>query len=528
MKLESNLMGGETQIERPVHVLESYCVLRKRKSRKRRLFAVCAGASGVVRSAEAFTGSNRRPRVGVACWVAMTYGQDDLLLPEASKVGDDSRRIASESNFWYSVVRKQDDVGDTESDTSLPCVPTLDNDGPLPPGAYFTLDDAQYEPKPTCRISVAVDLGRKDDDDDTAAKVAKMHRLIDSGFTSFQLKQSSQDSDREEVGNIFHTLRRETPQSVLDKCQLTVPMPSLPKDAAGVNAGVIRRTILDSAGRIGGEAIDNLQLQCIKDSPYFLDVLDCLEDLKREGLVRAVSGYGLPTSVVESALRNGFAIDSNQLDINLLDPCNYEEERRSSRGELQQLPLLASHPLAGGILTNRYLPDDSVQRRGASRRQKHPPTPSPISKKLLTQWGERLGLSSDSVFGAFQTTVTETLQEIANSYRVSVSAVALRWLLQLDGIYSATVTYGLTDDDRPRRKSREQELREVYSFCLDDHDMERLNDLAGLADASDDPKLNISEDELLEMMEQEQYLLGDSDNDRPPPMDLSSNRRLWL
>jgi aryl-alcohol dehydrogenase-like predicted oxidoreductase len=112
-------------------------------------------------------------------------------------------------------------------------------------------------------------------------------------------------------GNIGR-LRKETPAFVVP---LHIPGP----DAVGtVTASSIRNTVLASLGRTGGDCIDTIQLLPNPQSPYALDVLDCVQDMKREGFVLSVAGKYLDWRLVKEAHQCGFSIDSNQVDCNLL------------------------------------------------------------------------------------------------------------------------------------------------------------------------------------------------------------------
>jgi hypothetical protein len=166
----------------------------------------------------------------------------------------------------------------------------------LPRGAYRTLGNPQFEPKPTCLLTVAVDVQPRDDKDsddmDPHVIVKRMQRLIDSGLTTFSLRlpdaitTSTTNSHNNYAWcqdwaeeNVYGRLLRDTPATVLAQTQLIVPM-TLPtgepgkmrKDDQGrdddddehvpVTANSIRKTVLGSLQRMGADCIDTLQLQC--------------------------------------------------------------------------------------------------------------------------------------------------------------------------------------------------------------------------------------------------------------------------
>jgi len=481
---------------------------------------------------------------------------------------------SSESTFWHTIPNKDQD---DDHQQSLPCVPTLDADGPLPPGAYLTHGDPQYDPKSTCRVSVALDFSFNDSDDtpmDPNVLVVGMQRLIDGGLTSFQLKPSSKEWAEEQI---YCRLRQNTPRSIIRQCQLTIPLllpiPKDPDDTESLTAltpAYIRKTLLESASRmgVGSDALDNVQLQLLNVpqhrsrisksfTPHVLDVLDCLEDMKRDGLLRSVSASSLPNHLMQSAAQCKFHVESNQFDTNVLDPSNYEQYYRGYQSK-DKTPkgtssaFFATSPLAGGLLTNRHIGQDRLP---------HPWTLSSSDKshlsRTLLEWGRHQGEddSTSSLWTAYQSKVLDTLLDIARGYRVSVASVALRWLLQCDKVSSTVISCssarlqftpdeGLTerlgkDQNRIRRTSRVQELREVFSFSLDDEDMERIWELSGreqdddpsveqrmrfgpsIIDAEDDEELLL----LKELMEEEGYDLADEFSQQSIDF---SNRNLWL
>ena len=246
----------------------------------------------------------------------------------------------------------------------VPCVRDLDKEGPLPAGAYLPHSDPVYDPQSICRLTIAVDLtyglDQKDGDSDMEPSkiVASMQKFLDAGMTTYQLKTSSSTrhnanadatSRLQEWGEeeIFGRLRKETPAFALRNCHLVVPLHIPGPDAVGtVTPSSIRQTVLASLERTGSDSIDTIQLLPNPYSPYALDVLDCLQDLKREGYVRSVAGKSLDWRLIREAHRCGFFIDSNQVDGNLLDPINFDNPEQKLACEDLGTKLLVAGPLA--------------------------------------------------------------------------------------------------------------------------------------------------------------------------------------
>ena len=153
--------------------------------------------------------------------------------------------IKSESNFWRSVVRRDDVLSEDKS--VIPCDPSLDAQGSLPSGAYQILGNQKYELKPTCRLSVAIDSNEKPD-------LARLHRFIDCGLTTFALNVLNE--------HVYKRLQADTPNTVLRTCQFITPF-STPSTSVLAQPSNVRDYVLEKLRRMGGDCIDTLQLECM-------------------------------------------------------------------------------------------------------------------------------------------------------------------------------------------------------------------------------------------------------------------------
>ena len=115
-------------------------------------------------------------------------------------------------------------------------------------------------------------------------------------------------------------------------------------------------------------------------SPYHLDALDALTDMRREEYVRSILALHFPLSLLEEASHVGLRIyNVNQVTANILDPNRYYDAVSSSpRGDVSKggrstsrrrrtttsatangapssAKLSVSGVLARGLLTDRYL-----------------------------------------------------------------------------------------------------------------------------------------------------------------------------
>lgn len=416
------------------------------------------------------------------------------------------------STFWFAVVRH-----DEEDLKRLPCVPTLDADGPLPPAAYLTHGDPQNHPKATCRIATALSLDEATADElEPTEIVSALHRYIDHGITSFQIQSRPIGLRPWTEESVYGRLWKETPLSVLNRCQLTVPMSIPGRHAVGITPSLLRKTVIESMARIDCEAIDVVQVEYEKDSPYFLEVLDCLQDLKRDGLVRSVAGRKVPANMLRLADRCGFSFDINQIPMNLLDPNAYNAEMRLAADDLG-IALLLESPLAGGLLTNRYL------------QQPRRPYPWSFTKgerhhlrHTLPVWN-KLQPNPSNEWQNYQE-LLQVLDDLALKYSVSIASIVLRWSLQLEHVGGVVVASAMVENAEMNRalrlKPRTQLLRQVFTFQLDDDDMEMLWKVSG----RDEPEVSeFDEEAFMDMMERGNGLVLPKDSGTD-----SSKRKLWL
>lgn len=440
------------------------------------------------------------------------------------------------SNFWNTIVRKGN-----ESDVRqrIPFVATLDRDGPLPEGAYLYHGDPRNGVKETCRLSIALDAPSirytlKMMELTSEPVVAKMQRLVDSGFTTFQIKTPTEEHQRWTEEQVLGRFRSDTPHSVVDRCHITIPMTlkSLLKMDSLKLPSQIRQSVCESLARIGGEAIDCIQIK-VKDSedkksPYLFEMMDTLMELKREGLVHSLSGYNMPSDALQVAKQYDFIIDWNQHDMNLLHSTFHYNGQKRLFQELR-IPSFISNPLAGGLLTDRYLNRSIMPNAWEFR-----PSERLNWNTQFYRWARDRDRSLNSfsvadptldarLWKLYQSELLATLDTIALKHRTSIAAVALRWGLQLDTVASSVVSCRLVyPDDGMNRKPRQEQLRQVFRFELDKEDMEILWKLTGQTESLNQLETDNKEDISLEMLESASGLV------LPTSKGDSSSRMLWL
>ena len=401
------------------------------------------------------------------------------------------------TGFWRKARPTEGTLEDTS--TTLPSLPSLDAHGELPRGAYFPHGQGtpSENSKDFCRLSLALDCGinAQLDDLDISQSVRMLQQYFDDGFQTFHIKtgptQRSNVVEQEILGRFF----TETPAMARDRCSVVVPL-RIPSAQTAVSPKFVRRAVTASLLRLGGESIDCVQLQHREKSPYLLDVLDSLEDLKREGLVRSVSSRNLPTGTIREARANDFQINSSQISCNILDPTAYTVEQKLMCSDLH-MPLLAEGPLAGGLLSDRYLPD--IFEPVSSRLS---PSSNRYLKSVMPMWNKRFSESTQvKPWKRFHEDLLPTLSHIALKHRVSIATVCLRWVLQLNHVASTVVScnlFNINAEDEGKTARRIKSYRDVFRFELDEEDMGQIWTLSGMVEPSEEFSLSFNADELEE------------------------------
>lgn len=436
-----------------------------------------------------------------------------------------SEKKSPESTFWTAITQPNTTTSPSDG---IPAVHGLDKEtGPLPPGAYRNIDKDVVSP---CLITVGIHppSDANDGQDVWREGVKNCQKLMDSGFNTFRVNNSYEKSGvdkglrkkkrskspssvamehaRQRASqtdikhqaeiNFYQSLRQSTPSSVLRSCHFMVDMevPSIlsvdsymakaEKPLSPVpfgNGWMVRESVSNALLRTKGERLDTVVLEYCRDSPYHLDVLDILFEMKREGLIHSVSTKNFPPSLLQSALGCGFNIYSNDVCGNLMNTYNLQtgnEQGVSCNDDAHSR--LVSAPLGGGLFTNQY-----------RRKIKDWDQPSSSSKKEFNSlFDSCCKMHPGAKFDTMQRwnryrSVMGVLVDTSFKYQASVESIALRWLLQLNASDSISVGSLLgmdfVEEQGGQPFNRHRDLRQVFTFSLDEDDMVRLCKVAGLS-----------------------------------------------
>ena len=227
--------------------------------------------------------------------------------PRKSTSSDETEPLPNkspESNFW-SAIPASTPFSKTSS-SSLPAIPHLDQEtGPLPPGAYRTIEDNQgREPLTSCLLAIGVRPPAADGRDVWTEGAKHAQKFIDAGFDAFRVedacREPSNGNDAGKRGSksaedrwrrrrvsrtlerqrsetiLYKKLRETTPSSVLRSCCFMVHMeiPSIlsegdprgkEKRSSSIpygNGWMVRESVSDALLRVRGECLDSVVLDC--------------------------------------------------------------------------------------------------------------------------------------------------------------------------------------------------------------------------------------------------------------------------
>lgn len=157
--------------------------------------------------------------------------------------------------------------------------------------------------------------------------------------------------------------------------------------------------------------------------PGMLDAALALTDLKARGLIAHVGTTNMNVRAIEQLLDAGVPIISNQVQFSLLDrrPLNGMLQLCAARG----VKLLAYGALAGGLLSDKHV---EQPKPGLFGQEKWSNVELNTSS-LKMYWGTVKRFGGQAPWRR----LLLTLRGIADKHGVSISNVALRWLMQQGG-----------------------------------------------------------------------------------------------
>lgn len=212
-------------------------------------------------------------------------------------------------------------------------------------------------------------------------------------------------------------------------------------DLATVDAAYVRRIITRSLRRLRTERLDLVQFHWWDYSvPRYLETALALRALQKEGLIANIGGTNFDAAHAQELKAAGVHLVSMQTQYSLLD--RRPGTGLAAWGAKEGMHLLCYGTLAGGFLTEHWLGREEPA--------------SPIANRSLVKY--KLIIDEFGGWSTFQT-LLRALKTIADRHGVSLSSVAVRWVLDQPGVAAAIVGARYAD--------RLASTLEVFMFQLD-------------------------------------------------------------
>ncbi|MCL7049066.1 hypothetical protein MKW94_017332 [Papaver nudicaule] len=332
--------------------------------------------------------------------------------------------------------------------TSIQCVQTGEKEGRV------TVLKNGNDSLEICRVlngmwQTSGGWGKIDRDD----AVEAMLRYADSGLSTFDL--ADHYGPAEDLYGIFiNKVRRERPPEVLEKIKgLTKWVPPPVK----MTSRYVRESINVSRKRMDVPALDMLQFHWWDYSNTgYLDALKHLTDLKEEGKIKTVALTNFDTERLHIILENGIPVVSNQVQHSIVDM--RPQQRMAELCQLTGVKLITYGTVMGGLLSEKFLDTNlSIPFAG-------PPLNTPSLqkyKRMVDAWGG---------WGLFQK-LLQTLKVVANKHGVSISTVAVKYVLDQQSVAGSMVgvRLGLADHIN--------DCNAVFSLTLDEDDVNSIQEV---------------------------------------------------
>jgi aryl-alcohol dehydrogenase-like predicted oxidoreductase len=247
------------------------------------------------------------------------------------------------------------------------------------------------------------------------AAVADMRAFVDAGLDTFDCADIY--TGVEAMYGRFNAAQRAAGRAPLQVHTKFVPDYD---DLARVDPAYVRHIVERSLQRLQVPRLDLVQFHWWDYAvPGCVPAARMLAQLQREGLIAHLGGTNFDTAHTAAMLDAGVPLVSMQVQYSLLDrrPAAQLVPLARRRG----VQLLCYGSLAGGFLTDTWLGQ---------------PEPGELGNRSLIKY--KLVIDDFGGWHAFQA-LLRALRGVADRHRVSIAAVATRWVLQREGVAAAIV-----------------------------------------------------------------------------------------
>lgn len=275
-----------------------------------------------------------------------------------------------------------------------------------------------------------------------------MIRYHDAGFTTWDLADIYGPAE-DFIGEFRRRLWTHKRKEELDRIQaLTkwVPQPGR------ITRSTVKENIERSLRRMSVTSLDLLQFHWWDyDSPYYMDALKYLSELRDEGIIKHIGLTNFDTERMHNMINSNLQIVSNQVQYSIID----------RRPEVKMIPfcldhnisLLAYGSICGGMMSERYLgrTEPSATELNTLSLRKY--------KQIIDTWGG---------WNLFQELLS-ILKRIAQKHNASIANIASHYILSKPAVAGVIigVRLGIVD----HRNNNMQ----VFNFSLDKTDYDDID-----------------------------------------------------
>ena len=276
--------------------------------------------------------------------------------------------------------------------------------------------------------------------------------IIDAGFTTWDLADHYGPAE-DFIGEFRRQLIDNRGVDALSNLQTFtkwVPRPTK------MTKKLVEKNIDISRKRMNVDTLDLVQFHWWEyQNKNYLDALNYMAELQSEGKIKHLGLTNVDTEHLKIIIESGIKIVSNQVQFSLVDHRPLVQMVQFC--QKHNIKLLAYGTLCGGLLSEKYLDSPEPQNRNldtVSLRK---------YKNMVDMWGG---------WSLFQQ-LLNILKKIADKHKVSISNVAVRYILEQPTVAGAIVGARLSISENLQDNYR------VFDFKLDVEDYEQINNLTG-------------------------------------------------
>lgn len=278
--------------------------------------------------------------------------------------------------------------------------------------------------------------------------IASMFDYFDAGFTTWDLADHYGPAE-DFIGEFRRELIAKKGEEALQNFQaFTKWVPRVGE----MTKAIVEENINISLQRMGVKSLDLLQFHWWDyQNDNYLDALKYMAELQQEGKIKHLALTNFDTEHLKIIVDAGIKIVSNQVQFSLID--NRPLIQMTDFCKQNDIKLFAYGSLCGGLLSEKYLQEKEPNwmRLNTASLRKY--------KNMIAGWGN---------WSLFQELLM-ILHKIAQKYQVSISNIAVRYVLEQPTVAGVIVgaRLGVAEHFKDNAK--------VFDFTLAQEDYDLLN-----------------------------------------------------